>query len=50
MVSGEIALHAGPSTIGREGVKTIPRSAAIQYRLSDSGVIWFERGNATGVL
>ncbi|KXN82155.1 Elongator complex protein 6 [Leucoagaricus sp. SymC.cos] len=49
VVSGEIALHAGPSTpINR--VKLIPRSSALQYRLTDTGAVFFERGTGAAVL
>ncbi|KII92961.1 hypothetical protein PLICRDRAFT_155896 [Plicaturopsis crispa FD-325 SS-3] len=48
-VSGEVALHAGPSTCLPE-LKTIPRALAVQYRLTDSGSVFFERGTGGGVL
>ncbi|KAF9444788.1 hypothetical protein P691DRAFT_778008 [Macrolepiota fuliginosa MF-IS2] len=48
-VSGEVALHAGPSTpLGQ--LKLTPRSSALQYRLSDTGSIFFERGTGAAVL
>ncbi|KAF8999646.1 hypothetical protein BDQ17DRAFT_1308433 [Cyathus striatus] len=48
-VSGEVALHPGPSTIN-DSVKLIPRSAAVQYRLADTGPTFFQRGTSAGVL
>ncbi|KAG6830281.1 hypothetical protein H0H92_001547 [Tricholoma furcatifolium] len=48
-VSGEISLHAGLSTPPSE-VKLIPRTAAIQYRLTDTGANFFDRGTGGGVL
>lgn len=47
-VSGEIALH--PGLTASRGAAAIPRSKAVQYRLTDSGVVFFERGNAGNVL
>ncbi|KAG7448484.1 uncharacterized protein BT62DRAFT_964874 [Guyanagaster necrorhizus] len=49
-VSGEVALHLGPNALPPASVKPIPRSRAVQYRLTDSGSIFFERGNSHGVL
>ncbi|KAF8240221.1 hypothetical protein L208DRAFT_1449553 [Tricholoma matsutake] len=48
-ISGEVALHPGLGT-PPSGVKLIPRSSALQYRLTDSGVNFFERGTSEGVL
>jgi len=48
-VSGEVSLHAGPSTHD-VAIKTISRSSAIQYRLTDAGSHFFERGTGGGVL
>ncbi|KNZ74721.1 hypothetical protein J132_06356 [Termitomyces sp. J132] len=48
-VSGEIALHPGMST-SVTGVKLIPRSSAIQYRLADTGANFFDRGTGVGIL
>ncbi|KAF8060707.1 hypothetical protein FPV67DRAFT_303245 [Lyophyllum atratum] len=48
-VSGEVALHPGMSTPS-SGVKLIPRSSAIQYRLTDTGAVFFDRGTSGGVL
>ncbi|KZP16936.1 hypothetical protein FIBSPDRAFT_1047213 [Athelia psychrophila] len=47
-VSGEISLHLGPT--GTKEGKHIPRSAAIQYRLTDTGAVFFGRGTGGGVL
>ncbi|KAJ7496712.1 hypothetical protein FB451DRAFT_1208510 [Mycena latifolia] len=50
-VSGQVALHAGPGVPpGYGGVKLLPRSAALQYRLTDAGAVFFERGTGAGVL
>ncbi|KAG7085750.1 hypothetical protein E1B28_003293 [Marasmius oreades] len=55
-VSGEIALHAGPSLLGSDSrpesvqVKLLSRQRALQYRLTDSDVVFFERGSSRGVL
>ncbi|KIJ97988.1 hypothetical protein K443DRAFT_681125 [Laccaria amethystina LaAM-08-1] len=49
-VSGEVALHLGPSTPVGGGVKLIPRSAAVQYKLADNGPVFFQRGTGGGVL
>ncbi|KAJ3557327.1 hypothetical protein NM688_g1531 [Phlebia brevispora] len=48
-VSGQIALHPGPGQILRN-CKPISRSAALQYKLTDSGCVFFERGTSSGVL
>ncbi|TFK37565.1 hypothetical protein BDQ12DRAFT_607492 [Crucibulum laeve] len=48
-VSGEIALHSGPGTIV-DGQKLIPRSLALQYKLTDNGPTFFEKGTSSGVL
>lgn len=48
-VSGEIALHLGPSTPSNS-IKLIPRSSALQYRLTDTGATFFERGTGAAVL
>ncbi|KAJ7087289.1 hypothetical protein B0H15DRAFT_781388 [Mycena belliarum] len=52
-VSGQVALHAGPATArGEGGVRLLPRSAALQYKLADgpAGTVFFERGTAGSVL
>ncbi|KAK2464033.1 hypothetical protein APHAL10511_003977 [Amanita phalloides] len=47
-VSGEIALHPGPAALplsSREaGVRVRERSSAIQYKLTDAGAVFFEKG------
>ncbi|KAL9715604.1 hypothetical protein Ac2012v2_000046 [Leucoagaricus gongylophorus] len=48
-ISGEIALHPGPST-SNSPIKLIPRTSALQYRLTDTGPIFFERGTGAAVL
>ncbi|KAJ7503120.1 hypothetical protein B0H11DRAFT_1987884 [Mycena galericulata] len=48
-VSGQVALHAGPG-MPRGGVKLLPRSSALQYKLTDGGAVFFERGTGAGVL
>ncbi|KAH7928892.1 hypothetical protein BV22DRAFT_1030077 [Leucogyrophana mollusca] len=48
-VSGEVCLHLGPA----EGDATCPltsRAGAIQYRLTDGGAIFFDKGTSGGVL
>ncbi|KAK1232436.1 hypothetical protein PQX77_004412 [Marasmius sp. AFHP31] len=52
-VSGEIALHAGPTASLQSDtrkVQLLSRPAALQYRLTDNGVVFFERGSSRGVL
>ncbi|TFK24353.1 hypothetical protein FA15DRAFT_687524 [Coprinopsis marcescibilis] len=51
-VSGEIALHTGPLAGDSEGekVKLIPRRMALQYRMTDTGPLYFEKGTSEGVL
>ncbi|KAJ3890114.1 hypothetical protein GG344DRAFT_31036, partial [Lentinula edodes] len=56
VVSGQIALHQGPNTTSTKMstnttsttktsiVKTRPRSRALQYKLTDTSAIYFERG------
>ncbi|KAI0633495.1 hypothetical protein C8Q77DRAFT_1057193 [Trametes polyzona] len=48
-VSGQVALHAGPGT-AQPSHRHIPRSAAVQYRLTDVGSVFFDRGTGSGVL
>ncbi|PPQ70457.1 hypothetical protein CVT26_013904 [Gymnopilus dilepis] len=48
-VSGEVALHPGFSA-PRDMVKLVPRSAALQYRLTDTGADFFAKGTSEGVL
>ena len=45
----KVALHAGPSAKETK-VKLIPRSWAVQYSLTDSGCVFFERGTSAGIL
>ncbi|KZT65043.1 hypothetical protein DAEQUDRAFT_814575 [Daedalea quercina L-15889] len=49
-VSGEIALHAGACCPPASQVKMIPRSTALQYRLTDAGATFFNKGTSAGVL
>ncbi|KAH9839817.1 uncharacterized protein C8Q71DRAFT_463760 [Rhodofomes roseus] len=49
-VSGEIALHAGACSTPTHQVKAIPRSSALQYRLTDAGATFFDKGTSAGVL
>ncbi|KAL0567923.1 hypothetical protein V5O48_014065 [Marasmius crinis-equi] len=51
-VSGEIALHAGPTALDSDSskVQLLSRQTALQYRLTDNGVVFFERGSSRGVL
>ncbi|TFK71463.1 hypothetical protein BDN72DRAFT_764866 [Pluteus cervinus] len=54
-VSGEIAVYAGPSTViaSQEmdlGVRLIQPGSALQYRLTDTGAVFFEKGTSGGVL
>ncbi|KAH7879376.1 uncharacterized protein C8R40DRAFT_1028068, partial [Lentinula edodes] len=53
VVSGQIALHQGPNFIHQGPattstktsiVKTRPRSRALQYKLTDTSAVYFERG------
>ncbi|KAJ7595977.1 hypothetical protein C8J56DRAFT_923677 [Mycena floridula] len=48
-VSGEVALHPGPNAVD-SSVKPVTRSCAIQYRLTDAGAVFFERGTSSSVL
>ncbi|TCD61382.1 hypothetical protein EIP91_008536 [Steccherinum ochraceum] len=48
-VSGEIALYPSLS-ITNPTYKPIPRSSAIQYRLTDTSCVFFERGTGNNVL
>ncbi|KAJ7188879.1 hypothetical protein C8R46DRAFT_877593 [Mycena filopes] len=50
-VSGQVALHVGPATPTRKsGVRLLSRGAALQYKLTDGGAVFFERGTGAGVL
>ncbi|KAJ3912179.1 hypothetical protein F5877DRAFT_54418, partial [Lentinula edodes] len=46
VVSGQIALHQGPNTTSTKTsiVQTRPRSRALQYKLTDTSAVYFERG------
>ncbi|KAH8831181.1 hypothetical protein DL96DRAFT_1460044 [Flagelloscypha sp. PMI_526] len=48
-VNGQIALHPGPST-NSKNVKLFSREHAMHYRLTESNVIFFNRGTAGGML
>ncbi|KAI0358714.1 hypothetical protein OH77DRAFT_1494320 [Trametes cingulata] len=48
-VSGQVALHCGPGIV-EPAHRLIPRSAAVQYRLTDVGSVFFDRGTGSGVL
>ncbi|KAI0368379.1 hypothetical protein BV20DRAFT_969449 [Pilatotrama ljubarskyi] len=48
-VSGQVALHCGPGT-AEPAHRLIPRSVAVQYRLTDVGSVFFDRGTGSGVL
>ncbi|KAI0674891.1 hypothetical protein C8Q78DRAFT_965147 [Trametes maxima] len=48
-VSGQVALHCGPS-VPEPRHRLVTRSSAVQYRLTDVGSIFFDRGTGNGVL
>ncbi|KAI9571177.1 hypothetical protein HD554DRAFT_2321057 [Boletus coccyginus] len=48
-VSGELCLHLGPVE-SKPSYPLITRSAALQYRLTDSGAMFFNKGTSEGVL
>ncbi|KAF6758969.1 hypothetical protein DFP72DRAFT_887126 [Ephemerocybe angulata] len=48
-VSGEIALHRGAAA-RQDEVKLIKRSGSLQYRLLDTGPVYFQKGTSEGVL
>jgi len=48
-VSGEIAVHPCPRLSGKP-VLHIPRQQALQYRLADTSVVYFEKGTDSAVL
>ncbi|KAH7911025.1 hypothetical protein BJ138DRAFT_1172790 [Hygrophoropsis aurantiaca] len=48
-VSGEVCLHLGPVE-EEPNIPLVSRAAAVQYRLTDSGAIFFEKGTSGGVL
>lgn len=43
-VGGEVALHQGPNATLKSRVNTRPRSKRLQYKLTDTSAIYFERG------
>lgn len=45
----KVALHCGPAT-AEPAHELISRSGAVQYRLADSGGMFFDRGTGSGVL
>ena len=45
----QIALHPGAGTPLERG-KPRTRDGALQYRLTDAGCVFFERGTSAGVL
>ncbi|KIJ68092.1 hypothetical protein HYDPIDRAFT_126768 [Hydnomerulius pinastri MD-312] len=48
-VSGEVCLHVGPVE-SEPSLRLIARPTALQYRLTDGGAIFFEKGTSEGVL
>ncbi|TEB29214.1 hypothetical protein FA13DRAFT_1734880 [Coprinellus micaceus] len=48
-VTGEIALHRGAAA-PPDDVKLIRRSGSLQYRLLDTGPVYFQKGTSEGVL
>ncbi|KAG1752843.1 hypothetical protein EDB19DRAFT_1670099 [Suillus lakei] len=48
-VSGEICVHLGPSTKDTKE-HLISRTSALQYRLTESSAVFFDKGTSTGVL
>jgi len=48
-VSGELCLHLGPVE-SKPSYPLITRSAALQYRLTDGGAMFFNKGTSEGVL
>ena len=46
----QITLHAGPLLDDPKRIATISRSAAVQYRLRDSGATYFGKGTSAVVL
>ncbi|VDC07129.1 unnamed protein product [Peniophora sp. CBMAI 1063] len=49
-VSGEIAVHPLPANKSSNPLLLIPRKNALQYRLGDTSVSYFERGTGQAVL
>ncbi|KAH7888904.1 hypothetical protein F5I97DRAFT_1935330 [Phlebopus sp. FC_14] len=48
-VSGELCMHSGPME-SEPLQRRIPRPSALQYRLTDSGATFFNKGTSEGVL
>jgi hypothetical protein len=48
-VSGEICVHLGPG-VKDTNEHVIPRTSALQYRLTESSAVFFDKGTSTGVL
>ncbi|RPD58667.1 hypothetical protein L227DRAFT_577033 [Lentinus tigrinus ALCF2SS1-6] len=48
-VSGQVALHLGPASAEPE-CPLVSRNAAVHYRLTDSGSMFFDRGTGNSVL
>lgn len=48
-VSGEICVHLGPSMKDTNDY-VISRTSALQYRLTESSAVFFDKGTSTGVL
>ncbi|KLO07577.1 hypothetical protein SCHPADRAFT_932339 [Schizopora paradoxa] len=51
-ISGEVNVLRGPALIESESrqQEVLQRTSAIQYRLLDSGLLFFERGTSAGIL
>lgn len=48
-VSGEVCVHLGPS-MKDTNEHVISRTSALQYRLTESSAVFFDKGTSTGVL
>lgn len=48
-VSGELCLHSGPCESGFKS-RPLSRTSALQYRLTDGGAMFFNKGTSEGVL
>lgn len=48
-VSGEVCVHLGPG-MRDTNEHLISRTSALQYRLTESGAVFFDKGTSTGVL
>ncbi|KZS93133.1 hypothetical protein SISNIDRAFT_486060 [Sistotremastrum niveocremeum HHB9708] len=49
-VTGEIAIHRGHAAGRDQELKVVPRSRAVQYKLSDHSALFFQRGTGAGIL